>query len=362
MIDRRSGPWEPSGWRIAPPRYRPGPCGSGRCHPGRPAGPACGQSFWASGLPADFQQNRILGMHAVFRLVEDDRRLGFEYGVGGFHPPFGRQAVHEEALFAGGGHQCAVHLKAFKARLALLGLILLTHGGPHVGINDVGVFDRRLGIVADLDLRQAGRLGIGNGFGVGSVTLRAGADEMQGQALGQPQPGVHDIVAVAHVDHLEVIEVAPVLQNGEHVGHDLAGVVVVGQAVDYRHAGIFGQLEHVGVVEKPGHDHVVIAGDHPGDVLDRLALADGNVRRSQVKGMAAHAEKAGLEGDARACRGFGKDHGHAVILEGLVVFTPLETCLDLLGQGEGGVNLIGAEIGNMQKITFHGANLLLHQI
>jgi hypothetical protein len=35
--------------------------------------------------------------------------------------------------------------------------------------------------------------------------------------------------------HLESLELALDLHDGEHISHDLAGVVVVSQPVDYRH-------------------------------------------------------------------------------------------------------------------------------
>jgi hypothetical protein len=45
-----------------------------------------------------------------------------------------------------------------------------------------------------------------------------------------------------------------------------------------------------------------------------------------------------------------------VVLEGLIVFPPFEPGLDFLGQGEGLVDLVGGEIGDMQKIAFHGSS------
>jgi hypothetical protein len=70
--------------------------------------------------------------------------------------------------------------------------------------------------------------------------------------------------------------------------------------------------------------------------------------------MAAHAEKACLEGDPCACRRFGENHGHALILEGLVIVTGFEFGFDFAGQVQGGMNLIGGKIGDVQKIAFHG--------
>ena len=262
--------------------------------------------------------------------------------------------MHEPALFAGGRHQFGVDLKTGKTRLALRGLVFLPHGSPHIRVDDVGALDGRFGIVADLDFRNAGLAGLRNGLGVGGIPVGTGAHKVQGQPLGQAQPGVHDIVAVAHVDDFQVVEAAAAFQDGEHVRHDLAGVVVVGQAVDHRYRGVLGQLEEVVVGEQAGHDHVVVARHHPGDVLDSLTFADRDVIRSQVNGVTAHAKEAGFKRDAGAGRRFGENHGHAVVPERLVVLAPRKARLDLPGQLEGRPDLVGAKIGHMQKIAFHG--------
>ena len=90
-----------------------------------------------------------------------------------------------------------------------------------------------------------------------------------------------------------------------------------------------------------------VAGNDPGDVLDRLAFSDGNVRRPQVKGMASHAKKTRFKGDSCPCRRLGENHGHAAILEGLVVFASLEARLDFPGKVKGGMDFFGGKIGDV---------------
>ena len=46
-----------------------------------------------------------------------------------------------------------------------------------------------------------------------------------------------------------------VLAHGQDVGHDLAGVVVVGEAVDDGHGGVLREVDQVLVREEARHDH-----------------------------------------------------------------------------------------------------------
>ena len=50
---------------------------------------------------------------------------------------------------------------------------------------------------------------------------------------------VYPVFGFVDIDDFEVFEMAPVLLNGKDVGHDLAGVVVIGQGIDDRHISVF---------------------------------------------------------------------------------------------------------------------------
>jgi hypothetical protein len=62
--------------------------------------------------------------------------------------------------------------------------------------------------------------------------------------------------------------------DGQHVGHQLARMAVVGQTVDHRHLGVFGELEQGVVAARPQHDRVDIARQHPRGIGDGFAAAE----------------------------------------------------------------------------------------
>ena len=56
------------------------------------------------------------------------------------------------------------------------------------------------------------------------------------------------------------------LVDREQVGHDLAGVLKVGECVNHWHAGMLRQSLQKLVVGYPGHDAVHVTGEHLGNV------------------------------------------------------------------------------------------------
>ena len=68
--------------------------------------------------------------------------------------------------------------------------------------------------------------------------------------------------------------IGPVLDVGEDVGQDLAGMVLVGEPVDHRHARGAGEALDDRLLEGPHHDDVAHARDHLRRVLHRLAPAE----------------------------------------------------------------------------------------
>ena len=91
-------------------------------------------------------------------------------------------------------------------------------------------------------------------------------------------------------------ELALVLADREQVGEQLAGVELVGERVDDRHAGVRGHLLDRGLGVGPPDDHRGLPAEHPGDVGDRLALADAGERAVDHHRVAAELGDAGGEG------------------------------------------------------------------
>ena len=84
----------------------------------------------------------------------------------------------------------------------------------------------------------------------------------------------HVVAGVAHVDQLFALQFPEMLPNGEEVGQNLGGVVFVGEAVPYGHAGVLFQGFHDFLAVTPILDAVVHAAQHPGGIGDALLFAD----------------------------------------------------------------------------------------
>ena len=143
---------------------------------------------------------------------------------------------------------------------------------------------------------------------IGPVALGGGdADRhpRHGRAQGQRAP---DVVGVADVGQVPALEVAEVLAQGQQVGEGLARVGPVGQEVD--HGDAPGPLRRRGghaassvcVVEDPGADHGVVAGQGAGHVLGRLPGVDADLGALDVDGVAAEGDHGHLGGVAGAGR------------------------------------------------------------
>ena len=94
---------------------------------------------------------------------------------------------------------------------------------------------------------------------------------------------MNDIVPVSHIDNFQIIQTAPVLPYGKNIGHDLTGVIVIGEAVDHRNGGILSEFQNVRMLEKPGHDDVVVPADDARSVLDDFPFSEFDVLGTTVQ-------------------------------------------------------------------------------
>ena len=124
-------------------------------------------------------------------------------------------------------------------------------------------------------------LGLGDDVGVGQVALGTGEREVHADAEGGKHERVGDVVAVADEGQLEALEGAEVFAQRLHVGEGLAGVVGVGEGVDDGDTGPFRQLFDGGLGEDAGDDAMDPAVEIAGDILERLADADGALAKDR---------------------------------------------------------------------------------
>ena len=95
------------------------------------------------------------------------------------------------------------------------------------------------------------------------------------------------IVAVAQPRDLQARQREAAFQDGLQVGDDLARVRCVGQAVDDRHAGIFGHLDDLGMIVGADHDRVAEPRQHARGIGDALAATQLHLAGFHDDGLAA---------------------------------------------------------------------------
>ena len=174
------------------------------------------------------------------------------------------------------------------------------------------------------------------------------------------QPGIAHVVGVADPCHGLALDRPAMFDVGVDVGEDLARVVFVGQAVDHRHARIGRKALDDVLLEGADHDDVAHARDHLRRIFHRLAAAELRVARVQVDRRAAELLHAGLERQARARAGLLEDHHQRAVGQRPIVLVGLELLLDAARALEQVVELVAAEVLELQKVLYRHRPICWH--
>jgi hypothetical protein len=224
---------------------------------------------------------------------------------------------------------------------AALGLLLVAHADPDVGVEDVGAG----GGVARV-VRQLGAVGV-----VELVAVGGGDDDFDvGQPAGDRQRA-GDVVAVADIGEAQAGEVAEALAQGHQVGEGLAGVVARGERVDDGDFRLGRQLLHLLVGAGADRDRVDVAREDSGGVANRLAARELQLVAAQHDRRPAQLGDGDLEGDAGARRGPFEDEGDAATGEVAVSRALAPARFQLQRQVEQLAQLEGAELFGGEEIA-----------
>ena len=292
-------------------------------------------------------------MHPVFCFVPHHRlRPVDHFGLHLFATVRG-QAVHEEGIGLGGGHHFGIHAPVGKGLLAGLVFGFVAHAGPHVGGDQIGALAGFERVAIELIATGAYPLGARGQFLINFVATRRAHVHLEAQQCSGLHPGVGHVVAIAHPGYRLARDGATVLDVGEDVGQDLAGVVFVGQPVDDGHARMGGKALDLGLLERADHHQIGHAADDLGAVFNWLSAAQLAVARGQVHHAAAQLVHARLKAHAGAGAGLFKNHGQGAVGQRVVLFVRLELLLDDGCALEQVSVFVSGEVGELQ-IVFHG--------
>ena len=140
------------------------------------------------------------------------------------------------------------------------------------------------------------------------------------------------------------------LEEGLHVGQQLAGVQVIGQAVDHRDAGVACELGQGAVGEGADHHGVEHARHDDGAIANGFAAAQLGIAWRQEDRLAAQLDHAGFEGQAGTGRGLFEDHAQHTILQGLEEYAAVTQVLQLDASTDHTDQLIGRAIHQGEKV------------
>lgn len=192
----------------------------------------------------------------------------------------------------------------------------------------------------------------GDELGLRLVALGAGHAQLEVELQRRFYIAVAHVVAVADPGHGLALDAAAVLVEGLHVGEQLAGVQVVGQAVDHRHLRVRGEFRQGGVGEGADHHAVEHPRHDPGAVADRLAAAELGVARGEEDRLAAELDHPGFEGQAGTGRSLLEDHAQDPALQRLVEHASVAQVLQLAAAADQTDQLFGAVIHKREKVPY----------
>ena len=227
----------------------------------------------------------------------------------------------------GGSQQLVVDLVSLE-RLAADGcFLLLAHGGPNVGDEDIRPLGRFQGIAGQVKVLPLGK---GQHLGIRVVPLRAGHRDGHPRLEAAHNQGIGHVVPVPDVAQMQPRQGLFVFPDGHQVGQHLAGMAEIGETVDNGDRAVFRQLLHLALGKGADHDAVQVPGQHPGSVLNGLAPANLQILGAEEEGGSPQLIHPHLKGHPGAGGGLGKDHPQALSpqdgvgnLVGLFVFQPV---------------------------------------
>ncbi len=240
----------------------------------------------------------------VLRLVEHDRPRRVEHVGGHLFAAMGRQAVHEQRMGRGSGHQGGVDLVLGKNLFPPGRFLLAAHRRPDVRVDRIDAGDGLRWAGERADLRAVARPSHGvvdHAVGQLEAARRGDVERDATHHRGMCQRR-GDVVPVADIGDAAATQRSPLLAQRQHVGQRLARMLLVAERVDdVQPRGRGGHHRNV-LMRVRAHDEAMDpALEIAGDIVQRLARAVREFGRD-VQGLGAQLLDGDLERRSRSQR------------------------------------------------------------
>ena len=284
-------------------------------------------------------------MEPVLGLLESETSWTVENLVCDFLTAMGGQAMHRDGVGCGQIEQLAVYLVVTEGRQPRMSLFFLAHRDPDVGVYGIGAPNECAGIVPNYDPAERAAMRSG------AIAVGMGEPDFHAKDGARKGKGGKDVVPVADEGQNEPIEMTEMFSERQQIGQSLARMLVVGEGVDNRDAGLGREFRDDRVIERAGHNGVDPALEVVGDVGDALPNAQADPFR-EIQRMSAELVDAGFERDPRPQALLLENQGNRTIGQELVRMTPTSPKLLLEGDRPLEHNLIfvATEIGRADEI------------
>src|ERR1700722_16156095 len=284
----------------------------------------------------------LLSVETILALVQQRRLLPIDDVVGYFFAAMSGQTMHHDGITRGALEHRFVELEFLEIAAPLGGFLLLAHRGPGIGINHVGILDRRGRVVshhaqffAPHPLEEAFLRLVARG------TSDAQLETAEG---GRLNPALRHVEAIADERDAQLAHVAAVAFLHRHeIGKQLAWMQKIAQPVDYRHRGFTRELDCGLMGEGANHNNVDGARNIARHILNRFTLTDSDVTGGEINRMAAELRHPGFEGDTGAQRRLLKNHRESFPAQMRMLEADFQLSLQARSECEQSVKLVGGE-------------------
>ncbi len=208
--------------------------------------------------------------------------------------------------------------KGGKTSSRRLGFLFLAHADPGIGVNHVHALNRSLWIVSLVEggpalLRHLFRHG--QGAGGQGIALWGGDGEIDSQAhAGEGQETATLLPSPMKVI-FEALELAKAFQDGEHIGHGLAGWLKSLRPLMTGTLEKRASSKNVLMFENTGHDDLDVTREHAADVGNGLALAEADFAGGEIQSVAAQVAHGHVERHPGPQAGLLEHHRQDLVLE-----------------------------------------------